>query len=349
MHNPQTQDLLNWYDANSRAFPWRARANRTPNPYHVWLSEMMLQQTTTTAVVPYFERFLALWPTVHDLARASLDEVLHAWQGLGYYARARYLHACAKKLCDEYGGEFPREENQLRTLPGIGPYTAAAIASIAFNKKATPVDGNIIRVMSRLFGIETFYPQSLPEIRRHAGQLTSEMRPGDFAQALMDLGSTVCTSKAPKCQACPWQCACLAFKSGHAGELPRKLAKKPLPVRYAMVFWLVHEDGCVILNRRSEKGLLGGMMEFPSTPWQEQSWTLKNALPYAPIDVTWSLLDPVVSHTFTHFHLELSLLKGISHTKPLGTLWDFPQNFPRYAFPTVMKKVAQAAQTHGFF
>jgi A/G-specific adenine glycosylase len=343
-HLPLAHDLLHWYDLNARTFPWRFKAHQTPDPYHVWLSEMMLQQTNTTAVIPYFQCFLEKWPTLQDLAASDLDEVLHAWQGLGYYARARNLHACARRVCEEYQGQFPQEEEQLRTLPGIGPYTAAAITAIAFRKKATPIDGNIIRVISRLFGIETSYPQSLPEIQGYAEQLTPETRTDDFAQALMDLGSTVCMPKNPKCSLCPWQQVCLAFKESKTEELPRKLKKKPLPVRYGIVFWLICADGRVTLNRRPEKGLLGGMIEFPSTPWREEKWTLQEALPYAPEPTTWAQLNPLVRHTFTHFHLELTVLQGRSLTNATVALWDYPSNFVNHALPTVMKKVASVIE-----
>ncbi|HZT50868.1 MAG TPA: A/G-specific adenine glycosylase, partial [Stellaceae bacterium] len=265
--------LLAWYDRHRRVLPWRALPGERPDPYRVWLSEVMLQQTTVPAVMGYFARFLERWPDVAALAAAPLDEVLHAWQGLGYYARARNLHACARAVVARHGGAFPRDEAALRALPGIGDYTAAAIAAIAFDRRAAPVDGNVERVTARLFAIETPLPEAKPELRRLAASLVPERRAGDYAQAAMDLGATLCTPRKPRCVLCPWREECRARALGVAENLPRRRAAAARPVRRGVAFWAVREDGAVLLRRRPEAGLLGGMMEVPSTPWRAAEWS----------------------------------------------------------------------------
>ncbi|MFQ5955024.1 MAG: A/G-specific adenine glycosylase [Kiloniellales bacterium] len=340
--------ILDWYDRHARALPWRVppqhrRAGRRPDPYHVWLSEVMLQQTTAATVGPYFREFLARWPTLEALAAARLDEVLHAWQGLGYYARARNLHRCANTVVHRHGGRFPEAEAELRALPGIGPYTAAAIAAIAYDKPVTVVDGNVERVVARLFGVETPLPQAKAELRRLAATLVPAHRAGDFAQAVMDLGATVCTSQKPGCDRCPWRRRCAARAAGTAAELPRRVPRKHRPTRHAVAFWTTRPDGAVLLRRRPDHGLLGGMMEIPSTGWRERPWTLAEALKAAPVAARWRALSGVVRHGFTHFHLELTVLAGRAEDRAAG-LWSAPDRLSDQALPTVMKKVIRHAQ-----
>ncbi|HWA42639.1 MAG TPA: A/G-specific adenine glycosylase [Hypericibacter adhaerens] len=336
--------LLAWYDRHRRDLPWRARPGERPDPYHVWLSEIMLQQTTVATVGPYYARFLQRWPTVAALAAADLDAVLHAWQGLGYYARARNLHRCAKAVAGEHGGRFPETEEGLLTLPGIGGYTAAAVAAIAFGAKATPVDGNIERVVARLFALETPLPASKPELRRLAGLLTPETRAGDFAQAMMDLGATLCRPKAPLCLACPLTAFCAARAAGIAETLPRRSPKRARPQKHGVVFWIRCPDGAVLLRRRAEEGLLGGLMEFPSTDWREESWSVSAAIKAAPVKADWQALPGVVEHGFTHFDIDLTLLTGeVPARTKLEGVWVKPEDFAGQALPTLMKKVARHA------
>lgn len=340
--------LLEWYDRHRRRLPWRALPGETPDPYHVWLSEIMLQQTTVASVGPYFERFLTRWPTVADLAAADLDDVLHAWAGLGYYARARNLHKCAQTVAAEHDGMFPSTEEALLKLPGIGPYTAAAIAAIVFDRPASPVDGNIERVMARLRAIRTPLPAAKDEIKEAARNLTPEARPGDFAQALMDLGATICTPRNPACGICPWTNACVARQAGDAADLPKKAPKKQKPTRRGVAYWAMRDDGRVLIRRRPEKGLLGGMMEIPSTEWREEaSWTEGEARAAAPEAADWSALPGVVRHTFTHFHLELEVMRarvpGEDHEE---CLWVEVDRLGEHALPTVMKKIVRHALAH---
>ena len=333
--------LLDWYDRHQRVLPWRARPGEQADPYHVWLSEIMLQQTTVATVKGYFEEFLERWPSVTDLAAAELDDVLHAWQGLGYYARARNLHKCAKVVAEEFGGNFPAEEEGLLALPGIGPYTAAAIAAIAFGRTTTPVDGNIERVMSRMYRLSTPLPEVQPEIKEKAEALTPAARCGDYAQAVMDLGATICTPKKPACSLCPWQEGCQAFAAGDPEIYPKRAPKKRKPTRYGVAFWLEDQRGRVFLRRREERGLLGGMMEFPSTDWVEDSWRGNDAMKAAPAQTDWQILSGTVRHTFTHFHLELTVFRGQAEDEmaPEG-VWSEIEKFGEHALPTVMKKVA---------
>jgi len=340
--------LLAWYDRHRRRLPWRAPPGRRTGPYAVWLSEIMLQQTTVAAVDAYFRRFLERWPTVDDLAAAPLDDVLHAWQGLGYYARARNLHKCAGIVACEMDGRFPDTEARLRKLPGVGPYTAAAIAAIAFDRRAVVVDGNVERVIARLHRLETPLPDCKPEIRALADTLTPDRRPGDYAQAVMDLGATVCTVASPKCMLCPWSDDC-AGKSV-ARDLPRRRPKKAKPLRRGVAFWLVRDDGAVLLRRRPPKGLLGGMMEVPSTEWRP------GETPGPDIAVDESPLPPgdcrvmggVVRHGFTHFDLELTVIAGrVNGRAPNDCVWCLPDAFGDHALPTVMKKVVRHALAQG--
>jgi A/G-specific adenine glycosylase len=338
--------MLDWYDRNRRILPWRAAPGEHPDAYGVWLSEIMLQQTTVATVGPYWGAFMAKWPQVEALAAASLDEILHLWQGLGYYARARNLHACAKAVVARHGGRFPDTEAGLRALPGIGAYTAAAIAAIAFGQPAVVLDGNIERVMARLFAVETPLPEAKPALRAHAAQLTPQRRPGDYAQAVMDLGAGICTPRKPRCLLCPWRSACAAFAAGDPERLPAKREKPERPVRLGVAFWLIRPDGTVLLRRRPESGLLGGMMEIPSTPWRAEPWDEADATILSPVKPRrWQALPGAVGHTFTHFHLELAVLVG--RVDPVATttlgVWLKPDRFGEQALPTVMKKVARHA------
>ncbi len=315
-----------------------------PDPYRVWLSEIMLQQTTAATVGPYFERFIARWPDLAALAGATLDDVLHAWQGLGYYARARNLHACARQIVSRHGGRFPPTEAGLRELPGIGAYTAAAIAAIAFDQPATPVDGNIERVIARLFCVRQPLPGAKPELRRLAATLTPNARPGDFAQAAMDLGATICTPSKPKCVLCPWRADCRARKEGIAATLPLRQPKPAKPMRRGVAFWAVRRDGAVLLRRRPARGLLGGMMEVPSTDWRALPWGMAEAAAAAPVTARWRKLPGVVRHSFTHFDLELEILAGTVRAAADSGVWVGLDALDEQALPTVMKKVIAIAR-----
>ncbi len=337
------KQLLDWYGAHGRDLPWRV-VGGPADPYRVWLSEIMLQQTTVAAVRPYFEAFTRRWPDLEALAAADLDQVLHAWQGLGYYARARNLHACARMVASEFGGRFPDTEKALRSLPGIGAYTAAAIAAIAFDKRSAPVDGNIARVISRLYQIQTPLPGLTKEAAAVLAPLVPAGRPGDFVQAMMDLGAGVCTPNNPRCGDCPWRGDCAAYGAGTADDLPVRAAKKVKPTRHGVVFWVENADGEILLRRRPDKGLLGGMMEFPSTEWREVGWSLNDAVREAPLTADWRPLAGGVRHTFTHFHLELTVLAGrCPRPGAAEGVWCGPDGFSRQALPSVMKKVARHA------
>ena len=347
---PQPDDLLAWYDAHARSLPWRSTPGQTADPYRVWLSEIMLQQTTVTAVVPYFENFTKSWPLIEDLARAPDEQVLKAWAGLGYYARARNLIACARKVSSEFNGVFPRNEKDLLALPGIGPYTAAAIAAIAFGQPATVVDGNVERVMARIFAVTEPLPGAKHQLRQHASGLTPRSRPGDYAQAVMDLGATICRPKSPRCDVCPWLGSCRAKALGLAADLPKRDKKPPRPLRHGVAFWVMTERGEVLLRRRPEKGLLGAMTEVLSTDWRAAPWSRKDALEQAPIEADWQTTGAVISHVFTHFHLKLEVLVA----RPSGRLdlhehadqdrcrWVPVDGLGEEALPSVMRKIVRA-------
>lgn len=339
--------LLAWYDRHRRRLPWRAPSGQTADPYHVWLSEIMLQQTTVTAVKSYFEAFLRRWPTVGALAAASLDDVLHAWQGLGYYARARNLHRAAKLVAEAHGGHFPDTEAGLRALPGVGAYTAAAIAAIAFGRPATPVDANVERVIARLCGVTTPLPKAKAEIHARAQRLTPSDRPGDHVQALMDLGATLCSPKRPACALCPWSDACVARARGIAESLPAKLPKAARTARCGVVFWAVRADGAVLLRRRPEAGLLGGMIEVPSTEWRADSWPRAEALRMAPVRARWHPVAGTVLHGFTHLDLTLEVLEarvGMGAVPKNGAFWWPLDRLSEQALPTLTKKVIAHAR-----
>lgn len=336
-------DVLAWYDAERRDLPWRSAPGEAADPYAVWMSEIMLQQTTVATVKGYFQAFMAKWPEVTDLAAADLDEVLVAWQGLGYYARARNLHKCARTVADEYAGVFPDTVDGLLNLPGVGPYTASAIASIAFNRSTVPVDGNIERVVSRLCNIRVPLPGAKAEIQANASLFADAHRPGDFAQAVMDLGATICSPKAPKCMLCPVQQYCDGRKLGDPSTLPVKAPKKVRPERRAAIFWLQDAAGAVLLRRRPESGLLGGMMEFPSTDWREGDWPdIGERARAEPISADWTCLPDEAVHIFTHFKFRMQVFVGkTDRIENVDGLWVQPTDFPKHALPTVMKKVVR--------
>ena len=339
--------LLAWYGREGRALPWRAPPTKRQDPYRVWLSEIMLQQTTVKAVTPRYVDFLRRWPDVTALADAELGAVLAAWAGLGYYARARNLHACARVVAQEHGGEFPSTEADLRKLPGVGAYTAAAIAAIAFGQRATPVDGNIERVVARLFALQTPLPAAKPEIKRLAESLTPPQHAGDFAQSLMDLGATICTPRRPACGLCPVRPACRGFADGVAEQLPYRGEKAARPTRRGAAFVALREDGAVLLRERPPKGLLGGMLETPSTPWEERALGGSAVADHAPVLADWDEVPGLVEHTFTHFHLELSVYRAAVGVDTVVTDMAEPErcrwvpwgDLPEAALPSVMRKV----------
>ncbi|MBI3453872.1 MAG: A/G-specific adenine glycosylase [Rhodospirillales bacterium] len=340
--------LLAWYDRHARILPWRARPGARPDPYRVWLAEIMLQQTTTATVGPYFRKFLDRWPTVADLAAAAQRDVLAAWAGLGYYARARNLHKCAQVVARNLGGRFPDDEDTLRALPGIGPYTAAAVAAIAFGRRAAAVDGNVERVMSRLYAIAEPLPGAKTAIRRAAAALVPAQRPGDYAQAAMDLGATICTPRKPRCGLCPWAGACAARALGDPERFPYKAPKGDKPARQGAAFVLF--DGVAVwLRRRPEKGLLGGMMAPPSTAWQAAPVADAVARRAAPPGTGWCKLPGAVRHGFTHFDLELAVWIGRpGRRKPADGEWWPVERLGEAGLPTLMRKVVAHALAAGY-
>jgi A/G-specific adenine glycosylase len=339
--------LLAWYDRERRVLPWRSAPGETADPYQVWLSEIMLQQTTVKAVLPRFGAFLRRWPDVKALACAELGQVLAAWAGLGYYARARNLHACARAVADQHGGKFPAEESELRKLPGVGAYTAAAISAIAFGRRATPVDGNIERVVARLFAVTTKLPDAKGEINALAGTLTPVERSGDFAQAMMDLGATICTPRRPACGLCPVRPDCRGYADGLAEVLPYRAEKGERPLRRGIAFVALRQDGAVLLRERPLRGLLGGMLETPSSPWVEGKPNGKSWRGHAPLEADWRKLPGLVEHTFTHFHLELEVYRAEvgrdaqpnREAEPARCRWLKLRELSGAALPSVMRKV----------
>lgn len=333
-------DLLGWYDRHARVLPWRVgpadrAAGVRPDPYRVWLSEVMLQQTTVATVRGYFGRFTTLWPDVAALAAAADADVMAQWAGLGYYARARNLVACARAVASR--GGFPDTETGLRALPGIGAYTAAAVASIAFDRRAVVVDGNVERVVSRLFAVTDPLPGAKPRLTALAGDLTPEHRPGDHAQAMMDLGATICTPRGPACGICPVRPHCAGLAAGIAANLPRKAAKPAKPTRLGTVFIARRDDGAVLLETRPARGLLGGMQGWPGNDWAEQP---APATPPVPAD--WVAINAPVSHTFTHFQLTLTVMVARVGPDAVPTRGSFVTGFDPAVLPTVMRKAWDA-------
>ena len=332
--------LLAWYDRHRRVLPWRALPEREADPYAVWLSEVMLQQTTVAAVKSHFATFLEVWPRVGDLAAAPVEEVMRRWAGLGYYSRARNLHACAQLVAAR--GEFPGTEDELRALPGVGPYTAAAIAAIAFGRRATVVDGNVERVIVRLHALEQTIPRAKIEIRRLAEERTPSARCGDYAQAMMDLGATICTPRRPACVLCPLSQNCAARHAGRQNDLPVKPVKAARPLRFGSVFY-VRRAGEVLVRTRPEKGLLGGMTEFPGSTWNAEGDPTAAS---RPLPATYRTLVAPVEHGFTHFELRLIVHVAevpASTRAPAGCRWIAEAGLGGEALPTLMRKVAAAA------
>jgi A/G-specific adenine glycosylase len=332
-------DLLAWYDSAARVLPWRSPPGVRADPYHVWLSEIMLQQTTVKAVIPYYLKFLKRWPTVAALAAADIDAVMAAWAGLGYYSRARNLHACAKAVASAHQGQFPRDEAALRGLPGIGGYTAAAIAAIAFDIPATAVDGNVERVVARLFAVEEPLPAAKPRIKALAAQLTPQARAGDFTQGMMDLGASICSPRSPSCLVCPLRGDCLGYAAGIAEMLPVKAKKGEKPRRYGAAFLALRKDGAVLLRRRPARGLLGGMLEVPSTVWGPAMPDQDEALAHAPLRADWRPISGIVRHTFTHFDLDLAVYRADGFPAAAAGAWYPREALPAEALPSVMRKV----------
>jgi A/G-specific adenine glycosylase len=344
-HKPIAAALLAWYDRHRRVLPWRALPGEMADPYRVWLSEIMLQQTTVQAVKPYFEAFTLRWPCVAQLAAAPVEEIMKMWAGLGYYSRARNLHACAQAVVERFGGRFPADEADLLSLPGIGAYTAAAISSIAFDKRAVVVDGNVERVIARLFVVDEVLPGARPVIRRHADSITPDKRPGDFAQAMMDLGATICTPRNPVCALCPFLGSCLAQKQGVSETYPRKAAKSARTTRYGAAFVAVRPDGALLVRTRPPKGLLGGMTEVPGTDWLPQA-TISDAKGVVPLKASWTKQPEIVRHVFTHFPLELTVFRATvpaSTPAPPGMRWISANAIVGEAFPTLFRKVLTVA------
>ena len=341
--------LLAWYDANARKLPWRAAGGGPVSAYGVLVSEFMLQQTTVATVKARFPVFLARFPDFHALAAADVSEVLHAWQGLGYYRRARALHACARAIVQRHGGQLPSDEAALRALPGIGPYTASALRAIVHGAPSVPVDGNVLRVMARLHRVEAALPDAADQLRDLAGRLACAHRSGEVAQALMDLGATVCRPRRPACLVCPWRPVCQAHLAGLAERLPRRAPKRARPVRRGLAFLLARPDGAILFRRRPSGGLLGGLHELPSSPWQEGPLEIERALAHAPSAAAWRVHPTPTRHGFTHFVLELTLAEArIDHARPAedawGEIWCRPAELDRLALPTVMKRLLRVAR-----
>lgn len=335
--------LYRWFRAVGRDLPWR----RTRDPYAILVSEFMLQQTTVAAVIPYFERWMTRFPTVTALAAAGEQDVLGLWQGLGYYSRARNLHKCAVVVATELGGKFPSTVPELQKLPGIGPYTANAIAAIAFGEAATPVDGNVERVVARLFAVKQPLPAAKTELKRLAASLTPQRRAGDFAQAMMDLGAGICTPKRPSCLVCPVQQDCAASAHGIAEQLPMRLERAERPQRVGYAFVALREDGHVLLRKRAEAGLLGGMLEVPGTHWGDLLPPAKEALRTAPVRADWWAVPGTVVHVFTHFRLEVVVYRALVPNDATLNFWAEPErcrwvarrDLHGAAIPSVMRKI----------
>jgi A/G-specific adenine glycosylase len=336
--------VLDWWDRHRRVLPWRAPAGAAADPYRVWLSEILLQQTTAAGAAPYFLDFVARWPDVESLAAAPLEEVMRAFAGLGYYTRARNLHACAREVAAR-GGVFPREEAELLALPGVGPYTAAAVAAIAFGEPAAPVDGNIARVLSRLHAFATPVAANRPAIEAAARALTPRERPGDFAQAMMDIGATICRPRNPACLACPLREGCAAAGTAAPEDFPPRAVKKANPARVGAAFYARRADGAFLARRRPPKGLLGSTMELPGGAWAPGD--VEDVGPEAaPFAARWRRLPGAVEHVFTHFALSLALFAAEADfaAAPGGLTWIARDEIATSGFSTLMRKAAEAAE-----
>lgn len=332
--------VLSWYDRHRRAMPWRVAKGQKPEPYHVWMSEIMLQQTTVVTVGPYFQKFIERWPTVHDLAKAKRDDVMHEWAGLGYYARARNLHKCAQVVSQDHDGQFPDDQEELKKLPGIGDYTGAAITSIAFDKPANVVDGNIERIMARIHALTEPMPDSKKKLKELAGELADKRkdRPGDYAQALMDLGATICTPKSPKCVLCPIIDMCDGRKKGIAEELPAKKPKGKKPQKHGQVFWISNDNDEVLFVRRDEKEMLGGMLGLPTTKWIKTSEKQSSKKGYKKTKLA-------VFHSFTHFDLKLDIYMAKHENGAIppekDPIWVASSKIGELGLPTLFSKVVK--------
>ena len=339
---------LRWWDRARRSLAWRAEPGASPDPYKVWLSEVLLQQTTAQAATPYYRAFVETWPTVEDLAAAPIESVISAFAGLGYYSRARNLHACAQEIARR-GGGFPADEAALRALPGVGPYTAAAIAAIAFDRQAAPVDGNIARILARLIGLEAPIADFAEGDRSGGSRACPRRRAGDFAQALMDIGATICRPRAPDCATCPLSPDCLAFRSGAPETFPRKTAAKARPRRTGAVFFAHREDGAFLARRRPPRGLLASTVELPGTPWTVEGpgavWAEG-----APVAAPWRRLPGAVDQVFTHFALSLAVYAArYEGNAPDRHFWVLRQAVGDAGFSNVMRKAVDHAVEAGLF
>lgn len=341
------QSMLSWYDEHQRVLPWRARAGQVRIPYKTWLSEVMLQQTTVNAVIPYFNKFVDKWPDVYALADAGEEEIMDSWAGLGYYSRARNLHKCAKLIVSEYGGEFPSELKELKSLPGVGDYISAAVRSIAFDKQACVVDGNVERVLSRFYAVKQPLPKSKKRLKNIAAKLSDnrEDRPGDFAQAMMDLGATICTPKSPKCFICPLSSDCKARIEGLQADLPYKEKKKVQPQKYGNVYWVESRCGSILLQRRPDDMMLGRMIGFPTNVWQPSKVQGKQHMDMLEKYIgSAQQLPHVVKHSFTHFDIHLNCFKivvdkdSIQLCENEGFYWMKCDELLNTNFPTLFKK-----------
>ncbi|MFN7710365.1 MAG: A/G-specific adenine glycosylase [Holosporales bacterium] len=333
--------LLSWYDSKARTLPWRVHPPRRANPYHVWLSEVMLQQTTVATVIPYFLRFIERWPSLEAFAAAGLDELRVAWQGLGYYRRIENLHKGVQYVVAHHGGALPQDEESLLKIPGVGLYTAAAIASIAFARPTLPIDGNIKRVMARFSALEGVGAELARQVQKPLHAFIHPTRSGDVAQALMDLGATVCTPKNPECGQCPIQASCRGYQNGNATDYPKALPKKAKPDQYGVAFVVRDHRGHIWLQKRPEQGLLSGLIGTPGTPWRPERWSQLDWQEHQPVHAQWQLLEKPVVHVFTHFRLFLDIY--CAHVSDVLEEAVHPRDFHHHALPTLYKKVLKAA------
>ncbi|MBV8061264.1 MAG: A/G-specific adenine glycosylase [Alphaproteobacteria bacterium] len=339
-----SERLLEWYDHHRRILPWRALPGATPDPYHVWLSEIMLQQTTVATVGPYYQAFIKKFPTLQALAKAPEEDVLRLWSGLGYYRRARNLHACARQVVQEHKGVFPSDEKALLGLPGVGTYTAAAIRAIAYDRPANVVDGNVERVVARYLRLTKPMPSAKNLLRQKAATLLPAARHGDYAQALMDLGATICTPRSPKCTLCPLQQDCAVAGKAAAEKLPRREAQKAKPLRYGAAFLIINRAGDIAIRRRGDEGLFAGLWEVPSTAWHEgKPKTPAIYVREAPCKAKWQWLTGEVRHVFTHFDLRLQVTVARVAKLPKGYRWCAPENMKDEALPSLMHKIVRFA------
>jgi len=344
---------LQWFRGNGRDFPWRQKHVKKKNIYKIWLSEIMLQQTRVETVIPYYINFLGKWKNFQELANANIVEVLKVWQGMGYYRRAQNLHRCAVTVSRKLGGKLPRDRNNLLKLPGIGEYTASAICSIGYGDSILALDGNVRRILKRLFFLYPFGKEQDSLINKISKNFLAKKRSSDFQEAMMDLGAILCKPKNPRCEICPLKAYCLSFKNGKFDLINPSVRKKIIPKRNGVVFWCLREDGSVFISRRKYNGLLGGLMEFPSSNWDVSNisnrFSKKDLFESAPFEAHWSELPDRIHHTFSHFHLELMVFKAEISRKnstlsKRNGIWIKPERFKIYPFPTLMKKIAQYVQ-----